>query len=580
MFVMNLFVGVVIDSFNETRKERGAGHVFMTQEQEEWASTQKLLMSVKPKKNIPRPKEHLKGLSYDLAKNPKFDASIMICIILNSIILGIQYFGQPEAYSLSLEILNYIFAFIFTFEAAVKIYGFTFKRYWEDSWNKFDLVIVIGTFLGIAVSLSTSANVGPIASVVRIFRIGRIFRLINSAESLRRLFNTLVTSVPSLTNIGGLLLLLFFIYAVCGVQLFAKIKHHDDVSHHANFTNLWVAMLTLFRFSTGENWNGFMYTLSEKTSGCEDDPAYNKHWCETNGYEENCVPVNGCGSWAVFPFFYSFTLTVTFVMLNLFIGIILDSFSDTKEVGGLSPQDLEEFTRVWSVYDPEASGFIDVDHFDDLLQNLEPPLGFGANYVANEQELGALIDVLDVAIREFVEDGKVHDRIQFLDVMRALTKRVFILKQGGSSENLLESDEMTEELNQHLGGSTYKLSTYLSESKFDIEPKNQETTDDKTGEDEEGQKTQRLKRLSLLYGATKAVSMGEKEIGGIMKQVREEEEEGNKIDEDEDEKEEEEEEEEEEDDQEHVMVEEMGSVIAYEQEGSTLDDMSSREETL
>lgn len=465
-FVMNLFVGVVIDSFNNVRHEKDGDKVFMTAEQEEWANTQKVIMKIKPMRYDPVPEEPLKKKAYLIAKAPSFEMGIMGCILLNSLVLGLQFFGQPDAYSLCLDIINYLFALIFTFEAVLKIYAFGFKKYIEDSWNIFDFTIVIGTFVGILVSVTTSTNVGPIASVVRIFRVGRIFRLINSAESLRQLFNTLITSLPSLTNIGGLLFILFFIYAVCGVQLYAKVEQLDNVTPQANFTNFWVALLTLFRFSTGENWNGFMHSLGQQSNRCENDPAYQSNWCEVNGYEAGCVPVNGCGDWTVYPFFYSFTLVVTFVMLNLFIGVILDSFSDCEEssTGGLGPSDLEEFIRVWSQYDRNANGLIHAIEFPELLQHLEPPLGFGEEYEASSTELEALVAVLAVGVRMVEEDGLTHEMVHFLDVARALAKRATIVRQGENFQELPETHTINKEWNDQVGGGTsFTLETYYSQ---------------------------------------------------------------------------------------------------------------------
>lgn len=122
------------------------------------------------------------------------------------------------------------------------------------------------------------------------------------------LFNTLVVTLPSLGNIAALLFLLFFIYSVMGVQLFAHVKFGFYLNRHANFRSFGTAMLTLVRASTGENWNGIMYEVGNMES-CSDSPAWND------------AEPTGCGSPAAFVFFFSFTLLVTFVMLNVFIAV-------------------------------------------------------------------------------------------------------------------------------------------------------------------------------------------------------------------------------------------------------------------
>jgi hypothetical protein len=112
----------------------------------------------------------------------------------------------------------------------------------------------------------------------------------------------------------------------------------------------------------------------------------------------------------------------------------------------------------------EASGFIEIEEFPEFLQYLEPFLGFGAGYEANEEELDALVTVLDVGVRVIEEHGEHHERIQFLDVMRALTKRVFMQKQGTSFKELPDNHELVKEISTHLIDSNYKLSSVMNRS--------------------------------------------------------------------------------------------------------------------
>ena len=99
----------------------------------------------------------------------------------------------------------------------------------------------------------------PLVSVFRVFRVVRLLRLIPKASGLRTLFQTLAFSFPALFNVGGVLSLFFFIYAVVGVQLFGNVKRGIHLNRHANFEHFGRALLTLFRMSTGESWNGIMH---------------------------------------------------------------------------------------------------------------------------------------------------------------------------------------------------------------------------------------------------------------------------------------------------------------------------------
>mmetsp|Transcript_2591 Transcript_2591/g.3694 ORF Transcript_2591/g.3694 Transcript_2591/m.3694 type:complete len:1759 (-) Transcript_2591:300-5576(-) len=433
-FVMNLFVGIIIDFFNRERKASHQANLFMTAEQEQWAKTQKLIQKIRPRRQYPVPKEFYRKFFFTIMNNPNFDNFTMGCILANSFVMAMQYFGQPDAYGLALEIINIIFALYFTLEAVIKLIAVK-SRYFKDGWNIFDFIIVLGTDIGLLLWVSTGVNVGSVASVVRIFRLGRIFRLINSLKSLKKMFDALVTSLPSFVNIGGLLFILYFIYAVCGVQLFAKIASNDDYNRVANFRSFPYAMLTLFRFSTGENWNGFMHSMMLYPDGCEADPEYNENWCEITKYKDGCTPINGCGSGTAVPFFYSFTLIITFTMMNLFIGVILESIEEDDDTGEqvLSQEHLEIFAEDWAKFDPDVTYMMPKKLFPQFLQILDEPMGFGEDYNATSEELETLIYNLGIST-SLLPDGEEVYRYESVAV--ALAKRVVIKKQGAKFQEL------------------------------------------------------------------------------------------------------------------------------------------------
>jgi hypothetical protein len=69
---------------------------------------------------------------------------------------------------------------------------------------------------------------------------------------------TFIDAIPALLNVGGLLFLFLYLYAVIGVYFFSTVKLQEDLNENANFQSFGVAMLTLFRISTGESWNAIM----------------------------------------------------------------------------------------------------------------------------------------------------------------------------------------------------------------------------------------------------------------------------------------------------------------------------------
>lgn len=140
----------------------------------------------------------------------------------------------PISVSEPIKIINYVFAGIFAIEAIIKIIALG-RSYFKESWNIFDFIIVIATLVGIMIDCSFDLGVGTKTTIIRAFRVVRIFRIIKKAKVLRIIIDTFIVSLPSLLNVGGLLFLIIFIYAVLGVQLFADIKLQEDLNHHANF---------------------------------------------------------------------------------------------------------------------------------------------------------------------------------------------------------------------------------------------------------------------------------------------------------------------------------------------------------
>lgn len=169
-----------------------------------------------------------------ICTDKRFDQTVMFLIMLNTLILALKWYDNPESMEEILEILNQVFAAVFLLEAVVKIFAFRVE-YFKDGWNVFDFAIVVGTLAGTIINLSSSVKAGSSFTIVRSFRIGRIFRLIKRYKVLRQSFNTLILTIPALGNVGGLLFLFLYLYSILGVFLFAKVKLQNSLDIHANF---------------------------------------------------------------------------------------------------------------------------------------------------------------------------------------------------------------------------------------------------------------------------------------------------------------------------------------------------------
>lgn len=171
--------------------------------------------------------------------------------MLNTLVMAMRYYRMPTTYERFLENANTSFAIIFNLEAIAQI-GAKGFHYFKSSWNIFDFFVVIGTDIGILISiLSQTSTLATAVTIIRAFRIMRVVRLIKASKNLRVISQTIVYIIPSLANIALLIFLLFFIYAAVGINLFGTVKRRQHITERANFETFFNALLLLLRCATG-----------------------------------------------------------------------------------------------------------------------------------------------------------------------------------------------------------------------------------------------------------------------------------------------------------------------------------------
>lgn len=194
----------------------------------------------------------------------------------------------------------------------------------------------------------------------------RLVKLLARGEGIRTLLWTFLKSLQALPYVTLLILMLFFIYAVIGMQVFGKIALSDgEITRNNNFQSFFQAVMVLFRSATGESWQNIMQACAN----------YPEVMCDAAADAEGD---DTCGNDIAYPYFISFYILCSFLIMNLFIAVIMDNFDYlTRDWSILGAHHLDEFIRLWSEYDPDAKGRI--KHLDvvTLLRKISPPLGFG-----------------------------------------------------------------------------------------------------------------------------------------------------------------------------------------------------------
>jgi voltage-gated sodium channel len=224
-----------------------------------------------------------------LADSQAFSNLSIGAILLAALSVGLETSANITAqYGKLLHVLDLGLLVFFTAEAAIRFAATApnYKDYFKDTWNLFDLAIVIACWLPMDTHF---------AAVLRLVRVLRVIRLIRAFPRLRIIVNALLNGVSSMTYISLLLFILLYIYGVLGVFMFGK----TDPDH---FGSLPQTFLTLFQIVTLEGWVDVMNKQQEQ------HPSVG-------------VPL----------YFISFIVLGTMIILNLFIGTIVGSMSDAQK---------------------------------------------------------------------------------------------------------------------------------------------------------------------------------------------------------------------------------------------------------
>uniref|UniRef100_A0A3B4UV31 Sodium channel protein n=1 Tax=Seriola dumerili TaxID=41447 RepID=A0A3B4UV31_SERDU len=415
-FTLNLFIGVIIDNFNQQKRKI---NVFLCVEQKKYYNAMKKLGSKKPQKPIPRPLNTVQGFFFDLVGKQAFDIIIMVLILFNMITMMVETDEQSPQMEYILNNVNLAFIIVFTAECLIKIVALR-CYFFTVGWNIFDFVVVILSIVGIVLAdIIEKYFVSPtLFRVIRLARIGRILRLIRGAKGIRTLLFALMMSLPALFNIGLLLFLVMFIYAIFGMANFAYVKRQSGIDDMFNFETFGNSMICLFQITTSAGWDSLLSPILNNSP----------EECNPNIPHTGTTVKGNCGNPSVgITFFVTYIIISFLIVVNMYIAIILENFSVATEESTepLSEDDFEMFYEVWEKFDPEATQFIEYAKLSDFADSLSEPLR-----IAKPNKIKLISMDLPMVS---------GDKIHCLDILFAFTKRV--LGESGEMDALKQQME-------------------------------------------------------------------------------------------------------------------------------------------
>uniref|UniRef100_A0A673JRH9 Voltage-dependent R-type calcium channel subunit alpha-1E-like n=1 Tax=Sinocyclocheilus rhinocerous TaxID=307959 RepID=A0A673JRH9_9TELE len=431
-FFVNIFVALIIITFQEQ------GDKMMEEcnlEKNERACID-FVISAKPlTRYMPQNRQTLQYRLWHFVVSPSFEYTVLVMIALNTVVLMMKYHSAPAAYDIVLKHLNTAFTVLFSLECILKIFAFGFINYFRDTWNIFDFITVLG------IIFTTSKH------FLKLFRAARLIKLLRQGYTIRILLWTFVQSFKALPYVCLLIAMLFFIYAIIGMQVFGNIKLNDEshINQHNNFKTFFGALMLLFRSATGESWQEIMLSCLEGKE-CERDPSIPPPF--TSPDHEG-----GCGTDFAYFYFVSFIFFSSFLMLNLFVAVIMDNFEYlTRDSSILGPHHLDEFVRIWGEYDRAACGRIHYTAMYEMLTHMSPPLGLGKKCPAK------------IAYKRLVLMNMPVDEdmtVQFTSTLMSLIRTALEIKIARGGEDRIQLDiELQKEISviwPHLSQKTLDL---------------------------------------------------------------------------------------------------------------------------
>ncbi|XP_078045550.1 calcium voltage-gated channel subunit cacophony isoform X12 [Augochlora pura] len=455
-FFVNIFVALIIITFQEQGEaELQDGEIDKNQK-----SCIDFTIQARPlERYMPKERNSVKFRIWKIVVSTPFEYFIMGLIILNTLLLMMKFHRQSDAYKNTLKYMNMCFTGMFTVECILKIAAFGVryheapptlldiltvvnlivtllfliecilklvafgcKNFFKDAWNTFDFITVIGSIVDALVIEFGCNFLCPLqenfinVGFLRLFRAARLIKLLRQGYTIRILLWTFVQSFKALPYVCLLIAMLFFIYAIIGMQVFGNIALDPETSitKHNNFQSFIQGLMLLFRCATGEAWPNIMLSCIKGRP------------CDVKAGKQE---PGGCGSNIAYAYFVSFIFFCSFLMLNLFVAVIMDNFDYlTRDSSILGAHHLDEFVRIWAEYDPSATGRIHYTEMYDMLKNMDPPLGFG-NKCPNRLAYKKLIR-MNMPVDD---DGKVK-----------FTTTLFALIRENLSIKMRRADEMNQ----------------------------------------------------------------------------------------------------------------------------------------
>lgn len=364
VFILTLFISVIIHNYSLT-----TGRAYMTLDQRSWYQIKQFLLQVQPSKRHGNQSElsPIKKFCYQMTvmKNKFWNSLLNFVLFLHVIALLLEKYPSSNALNVLRVVIYIMDSVLFTVNAVMLLIGQGFKVFVRNKWYVFNMLISVGALITTIIGLFVSEQ-SAFTNINKLFLVATLFFVIPRSDRLSQFLRFASASVPNLLSLLFTWLVLFLVFAIALNQIFGTTKIGPNGSDDLNVRTVPKALILLFRCSFGEGWNYIM-----------DDYKLEPPFC----YSSANLKVTDCGNKQyAYILFIAWNLISMYIFLNMFISLILDSFSYIMNKGDYAKlverSEIRGFKRVWQKLDPEGSGFIQPQDLPKFLHNLEGIFSF------------------------------------------------------------------------------------------------------------------------------------------------------------------------------------------------------------
>lgn len=435
VFILTLFVSVIISNYSRT-----TGRGYMTKNQISWYQIKRFLVQVRPSKRMSLAEMNaFRRFCYKMTVEKNVHWNRILTCVLAAQVAALLMECFPSGTGLDkTRTAVYIFASTFLLlQAIMKLIGQGWRIFVRYKWNTFSLIVSFGAFVTSLIGLFISAE-SVFININKLFLVATLTFIIPRSDRLSQLLRFASASLPLLLSLSFTWIVVFLVFAIAMNQIFGMTRIGPNGTGNLNLRSVPKALIVLFRCSFGEGWNYIMEDYTIEAPFCYSGDSLDDSDCGNKQY--------------AYILFIAWNLISMYIFLNMFVSLILDSFSYINSATAYSHlidrEEVREFKRTWQKFDPEGTGYIRPYYLPKLLHSLNGAISFhfysGSLTVPELCKKWITRNDVNNPYDVTINYGAVEETMQSMDIEKIRERRKLY-------EMFIEEALLTMELNQDPG---------------------------------------------------------------------------------------------------------------------------------